>query len=222
MLSILIPTNNTKYIRELFNSINTQTWDGEFEVIVAVDGCEWCLYELLDMYEEFEWLNIYYCSKNMGTYKTINTLLELSDGNDKYIFGSDDIMHPDLLKTLYEVEADFKQTQYWNLHGDKITLEKSGHHAAGSVWMNQKCIDVLGGYKPWKYSADTEFVERVKSSFLKHVQIDKPAFIYRHHSDNLTYSVNQDARVKQRSEIKWNGYEKHELKVSYQIGRAHV
>jgi len=217
MLSILIPTNNTEYIEPLFDSIDAQSWDGCFEVIVATDGCPECVNHLVELIPKYEWLNIYACPKNMGVYKTINTLLELSDGNDKLIFGSDDIMHTDLIKTLYEIEGDFKQMRFWDLreiNGEMYRSKNNNNtYAAGAVWLNQRCVDVCGGYKSWRYSADSEYVERVKSSFLTHVLIDKELFWYRTHDKNLTKTVDLAARAKQRSQIK-NNYGKHEIKTN--------
>ena len=196
----------------LFHSIDKQTWDGEWEVIVAVDGCKECTDYLLENQYQFDWLNIYDCPKNMGVYRTINTLMGLAE-DDMLIFGSDDVMHPDLIKSLYEVEGDFKQFRFWHLRGEYAGYDHHKTYAAGAVWLNQKTLSTLGGYKDWRYSADSEFVERVKSSDLIHTKIDKELMWYRSHPDNLTATVDLGARARQRAQIKFNGYGKSELYV---------
>ena len=214
MLSVLIPTNNTKYIEALFQSIDTQTWKGEYEVIVAVDGCKECTKHLLDIQYKYDFLNIYDCPTNMGVYKTINALLELAEGDKMLIFGSDDIMHQDLFKSLYEVEGDFYQFRFWNLHDGYAGYDHTKHFAAGAVCLSRKALEVCGTYKSWRYSADSEYVERVKCSSLKHVKIDKEMFWYRNHKENLTATVDLTARAKQRQQIKFGNYGKHEIKVN--------
>lgn len=215
MLSILIPTNDTEFIVPLLNTIEEQSYHPEeWEIIVATDGCKKCDEHLLAIQEQYDGFNIYSCPTNMGIYKTINGMLNVADGDEYLIFGSDDVMHKDLLKTVYEHEGDIRQFRYWNLKNNISSHEPTRHHAAGAIWLNRFAITVLGGYKSWRYSADTEFIERAKSSKLTVTQIDKELFWYRHHEKTLTSTVKIRDRVNQRAQIKWNGYRENELYVN--------
>lgn len=218
MLSVLVSTNNTTHIEELFKTIDTQNYMPEYEVIVVIDGCKECKDHLLSIYKNFPAINLYDCPKNMGIYKSTNTLISLAEGDDLLFFGSDDLMLPNLVEEIYlqkeKHDADVVQFLYHDLRGKHYRVQRTKHHAAGALWMRKSVFKILGGYMPWRFSADTELVERIKSTNLKHIQVDLPLFLYRTWGDNLTTTVSMDARIKQRSKIKWHGYKQKELHIN--------
>ena len=229
-LSIVIPTNNTEYIEETIKSIGQQTYLTDvrkYEIMVGVDGCKECLQDLLQMYqEEPHNFFIYNYEKNMGTYLTLNSLIKEAYYDDIMIFGADDIMLPHMVETIYKQKGKADIVQYYysqiTTKGNKNILSEPKHTAAGAIWLKKYVWNRLGGFKPWRYSADSEFLERAKSANYKIKIIPEELFIYRMWDNNLTSTVPTQERIKQRSQIKFNGYSKDEIKINTEYNEGYL
>lgn len=140
---------------------------------------------------------------NKGCYITINTLLSLTNSDNIIIFSGDDIMLPNLVYEVMSVNGLFKRFQYYTYYNKNRINENGTHHAHGVVYLNKTILKLLGGYKPWVCSADTDFMRRVDLLKIKQILIDKKLFYYRSHKNSLT----QKKETKLGSSIRFE-YEK--------------
>ena len=213
MISVLIPAyNSAKYLEKCLDSITLQTAKTEFEVLVGVDGCIETLYEAARLMDKYEWLDVFYCEENMGRYIMTNTLIEEKLGNKVIFFDSDDIMMPTLFQEVLDCKEDMMLWKYYSLRNGVVEPVKHNDYAHGVLYMNDKAIKTLGGYQPWRCSADTELLTRSKYSNLTRRLNDKGLMVYRIHKDSLTSTIPMSQRLDYHKLIKKN-YGKHEIRI---------
>jgi glycosyltransferase involved in cell wall biosynthesis len=204
-LPIIIPTNNSKYLQPLLDSIVDQEYIPDHEIIIGVDGCEKALQDALVLQDEYD-LKIFFCKKNIGVYQTLNALLDVAKGNEIFISGSDDICTTDMFEEIYKYGNDIRRFKYVYLKDEELYANPYPRYAAGCFWMRKSVLTSCGYFKPWRYSADSEFQERAKSAGIVTDFIDKELLIYRIHPENLTHTVKITDRIKQRNKLKLNGH----------------
>lgn len=96
MISIIIPSyNRAKYINEALESILSQTYQGEYEIIVIDDGSTDNSREII---ENFEYPVNYFYQNNAGIGAARNRGVELSKGEFIAFLDSDDCWTPQKLE----------------------------------------------------------------------------------------------------------------------------
>lgn len=103
MITIVVPVYNVeKYLCRCVDSILNQTYK-EFEIILVDDGSTDSSGEICDSYsEKSEKIRVIH-KKNSGPSIARNTGIETAVGNYITYIDSDDVVHPDYLKELYEL-----------------------------------------------------------------------------------------------------------------------
>lgn len=208
--TVLIPAYDAgKYIIETLSHIPKK-----YKIVIGVDGCKKTLDLLLSHRRRFPNMEIIYSKTNNGTYVMRNTMLEYTEGNVLF-FDADDIPLPKLFQNIENnTKYDALYWRYDYLKGDTVVkMEKEGEFAKGVFYVKESVIDTLGGFKPWKCSADSEFVARLAST--KHIigVVNEPLMLYRVHDNSLSSTVDIKFRKQMRSQIKFNGYSEEELYV---------
>lgn len=206
MISILIPAYKTQnYIEECLNSIKNQTYlrDVDYEIIVGVDGCQDTLKRVLEIRHNYSNLKVANMKSNGGLFITLNTLLSLATFEHIIKFDSDDIMLPTLIEEVMGVDADLVRFMYYFYNNSTKTRREWHGFANGVYYVKQKVYDVLGGYQPWKCSADTEFLQRFyQLNIFKEVKLNKRLFLYRQHNNSLTKTIPMKQRLTYHQEFK--------------------
>lgn len=186
-ISICITAYNAdKYIEECLDSVKTQTWfkkNSNWEIIVGIDGCEKTLEKVKSIRNKYKNLKILMMEKNYGTYITTNTIMSEARYKNLLRFDSDDIMLPDMVETLmlFADDYDFLTFSFQNFGlNDKIL-----RFAHGVTLQKSWVFDKFGGYQPWRCSADSEYIERIKK-FVNIKNIPKILFRRRCHEESLT------------------------------------
>jgi hypothetical protein len=194
-VSILIPAYNSQsFIEECLDSINIQNYfvnNDKFEVLVGVDGCSATLAYLLSIKKRYRNLKIYWMAENKGTYMTLNALLDKVQYDNIIIFGSDDIMLPDMVKTLVNQEADLIQSKFFVLNSN-VQMKS---YSCGAIWIKKKVFDLAGGYEPWQIAADRDLLNRVQNK-IKIKQIPDQLFYYRKHFDSMTNQYGKQSSLR--------------------------
>lgn len=218
--SIIITAYKTeKYIEECLDSIEKQTYfidNDEYEILVGVDGCQDTLNKLEEIKGKYRNLHIHMMPENKGTYITTNTLLNFIRYENALRFDSDDIMTPNMISEIVKDKKDndiiiLGSVDYQNNRvGNKLLLTE------GSIYFKKSVMDnVLGGYMPWRCSADTELINRAVNN-VKISQIKKSLFYRRIHSESLTQrkdtGYNSDIRNEYKKQIKFH-YDSDEIKI---------
>lgn len=101
-ISIIIPVYNTeKYVEECLLSISNQTF-GDFEILAINDGSTDNSLEILKKYQEKEPRLKIFSQENKGLSAARNTGIEYAIGEYLMFVDSDDSLHLEILKNLYE------------------------------------------------------------------------------------------------------------------------
>lgn len=178
-----------KYLEECLDSIKNQNYKN-FEILLGIDNCEGTKEKYLEIKDKYKDLDItaMYMESNKGTYITTNTLAEKTKYDILLRFDSDDIMLPEMLETIID---NFKGIDllmfkpYSFIEPNKKKLMKTPH-LEGIMVFTKKIFDKLGGYKPWRCAADTDFLRRIIYSKAKIKKIEKYLYLRRVHSQSLT------------------------------------
>lgn len=204
-ISIIVTAYQTQdYIEECLDSIENQTYfinNDNYEILVGVDACQNTLKKLLEICHKYRNLKIFMMESNKGTYITSNTLLDLVNYKNIIRFDSDDIMMPEMINEIikYLKTNNFIQFKFINFRNSNNNREENfiNYYANGVVLMKKTIFDKLGGYMPWRCSADKELLVRGKN-ILNLKKIDKPLFYRRLHENNLIFKYDSKNKTKKK------------------------
>lgn len=198
-LSIIITAYNTQnYIEKCLKSIEEQTLNIDYEILLGIDHCHKTLEVVKSL--DIKNLRIFWMKENVGTYITTNTLLKLTKYDNILRFDSDDYMSKDMFKHLYSnhKSCDILQFSFKNFGND----DTIGHLAIGCIFYKKWLLEKIGGYNSWRVSSDWDFLKRCNS--LKNIVIKKfryPLFFRRVHDTSLTLNKKTGMNSKLRKDI---------------------
>lgn len=203
------------FIEECLDSIENQTHfqtNKNYEILLGIDGCEETLECVKSIKNKYTNLKVLFMKENKGTYVTKNTLI-LESRYDKILtFDSDDVMLHTMMDSINDVMKgsmyDVFRFRAFHFSG-KLNIEKnyppSGAHLEGVTCMRWKVYDKVGGYRPWRCAADSDFMFRMIGLFKEKV-LDTSLYYRRIHKDSLTQSAEtgfrSDIRKKYASQLK--------------------
>lgn len=150
-----------RFLKKCLDSVLQQDTLEPFDVILGIDGCE----DTLDYfnYELLEYpVRAIYLPENKGTYITTNTLINMVDEGLILRFDSDDEMLPFMMSDLFDLELgvnDIGNFPCFNFDGNVKKVYTATH---GCLAFNKELFNELGGYKPWRCAADTDFLNRAR------------------------------------------------------------
>lgn len=197
--SIIVTAYKTaKYLSECIQSILAQTFfekHNEWEILIGVDGCEETLTVARSIAKRSSHIKVYMMNKNVGTYVTSNTLISLSKYDKIIRFDSDDIMIEHLVSSVdkYSDEFDivrFKKIDFVDGHKGRRVPSRKRRIPHGVMMIKRSTIDLLGGYKSWPCSADTDLLTRARANEdIKIKLMHRSLFYCRKRADSLTCSI---------------------------------
>lgn len=125
LISVVIPAyNHEKYVQETIQSIINQTYQN-IELIIIDDGSKdstWQkIQEMKQVCENRFFRVLFETQENKGTCRTLNRLLELTQGGYVYIIASDDIAKPDAIEKEYNFLS--KNSDYALCVGDDEIID---------------------------------------------------------------------------------------------------
>ena len=131
--------------------------------------------------------------ENAGTYIATNTGLEAVSGHLFVRFDSDDIAHPNMLSKIvnwYRKGFDFIRFACANFrdgeNGERLfEIQRKLKIPSGVFAVSSALLKKLGGFQPWRCSADTDFTRRAES-IGKTKTIRRELFDRRVHPQSLT------------------------------------
>ena len=202
-LSILIAAYQAQdWLEDCLTSVFRQdlpkAW--RMQVLLGIDGC--C--KTLDLIRAFDFpeLEIIWLAQNRGTYVTFNTLMQFAQGELIARFDADDVMQPGYLAAhIAAIEAGSDMTMSWSIYTDE-QLHPTSHVLAHEVYhpengLNRRGAEgqfvirrevwhSLGGFRPWRCGADTDFFTRVRAAGLRSSVIEQFLYLRRTHRHSLT------------------------------------
>ena len=205
-ISVLVTAwNNVKYLEECLDSINRQgLGNDKFEVLLGIDGCVKTKRKFLEIRNKYKDLDLkaYLMLSNKGTYITTNTLAKLANNNILLRFDSDDIMREDMLFKIFKTyngkdNLDLVIFRCTNFNKGKESLSPP---LEGVMSYTKSSFEKVGGYKPWRCAADTDFFMRLKFSKINSALINESLYKRRIHNESLTRSPETKFGSKTRME----------------------
>lgn len=191
-ISICVTAYDTaEYIEECLDSISNQTWfsyHDNYEIIVGIDGCEKTLEKVKQIMHKYNNLKVLMMDKNVGTYVTSNTIMQLAQYDWILRFDSDDIMRPYMIQILMDNNYDAEYIQFgcWKFGNVDFHHTNTGVIAHGAVMLSKQLFNKLGGYKGWICSGDDDFTTRVRKTYTLSKTIERVLFDRRVHDKSLT------------------------------------
>lgn len=191
-VSIILTAWNTQdYIKECLDSVKKQTFfkKGNHEILLGIDGCEKTLYKIKEILRDYPEIKVFFFPKNVGTYVVSNTLALMAQY--KYIlrFDTDDIMEPDMVKSMFEyAETNNSDILLCKLRMFVSSTKKESSSTSvghGQIFIKNEIFREFGGFRAFACGADTELEKRIGKFVNSHI-IEKPLFRYRKHLTNLT------------------------------------
>ncbi len=179
----------------------------KLELIVGVDGCDQTAAVIQGIKDPR--LGIIQFHENNGTYKTFNSIFDISTGSLVMRFDSDDIMSEGLMHEMITMFVSNPDC-HWagtrcariNEHGRRIGhFNKDVIHVGQRMWRRETWVQRIGSYEPWVCAADAEVVARAELAHGIKCMPTKNSFLcYRKHSGSLVNSPKTNMRSKKRAE----------------------
>lgn len=176
MLSVIIPAYKAiKYIDECIASIK-----GDCEILIGVDACE-------ETYNHIKHLeNVYYFKENVGPYVIKNTLVDQAKYDSILFFDSDDVMAPGTIEKVTEILSSKDYVKLSYIDFIKKPLLSGIVYSNAVIGIKKDVFNSINGFYPWRCSADTELVNRLKHNNFSCKTILNVCYYRRLHKDNLT------------------------------------
>jgi len=195
------------YIEECLDSIENQSWfktHDNFEVLLGIDACEETLAKVKEIMHKYRNLSVYMMEKNVGTYVTTNTMMNLAQYEWLLRFDTDDIMLPNMIETLMtrKGNAEFVRFQMENFTESGVKCNRSKIQLAhGPILMKKTIFLKFKGYKDWVCSGDSDLIKRVKH-YCRYFELKEVCFRRRIQKNSLT--VKKDTNNKSEERRRFN------------------
>ena len=198
-ISIIITAYQThKYIEECLDSVENQSYfkyNNNFEVLLGIDNCEDTLNEVIKIKHKYRNLKVFMMKENKGTYVASNTLINNAKYENILRFDSDDVMHDNMIKDSIPHLKKYNLIRYKFIDIGK--KNKSKRCANGVILFKKELFKELGGFQPWKCSADTEFLTRGKE-IINEKQLYDVIFYRRIHDKSLSTNYDKESNVRKK------------------------
>lgn len=159
---------SSDFIESCLNSIVSQKTPLQIRIVVGVDGCAETKKKVQEIQSNYPNFLAVWFPENKGPYITFNSLLKyVPKGAIIQRFDSDDIMHPNMIQTMYEHFPSYSKFSGISMLPKALYME-------------------LGGFQPWRCAGDTEFRQRARK--LIHINGLPQLFERRQHENQLTKS----------------------------------
>ncbi|HPI81636.1 MAG TPA: glycosyltransferase [Candidatus Paceibacterota bacterium] len=250
-ISIIITAYKASaFIEDCLDSIEAQAYfenNDKYEILLGIDACPETLQKVKIIGHKYRNLRVFMMEKNIGTYVTSNTLLDIAQYPNIIRFDSDDIMLPEMVEEILQHSEEYDLIQYgFKTFTTRKEDAKETHYwpACGSVFCKKSFIDAAGGYRDWKCSADLELLKRTQNYPHKRYKIEKRLFLLRSHPNSLGNSeytklrghyrkgveskirilpANQDPKIEKRiSDYKEIDFNLRDLKETFSTGTAQI
>jgi glycosyltransferase involved in cell wall biosynthesis len=190
-LSVIIPTfDSIEFLAELISSIESNTYDKDFEVLIGIDNCDKTL-EFVKTQEFPPNYFFYYFIENGGPYIIKNTLSELAKYDKLFFFDSDDIMLDGLLNEVDNSLDKYdcvkpKFVNFKDYKGRRNFSNDGSLYGEGVFGIKKELFLNMSGFEGWKVAADSDFMGRLYK-FNKKINLTQNVLFHRRlHNKSLT------------------------------------
>lgn len=197
-LSLIISAYQSQlFIDECLASVyaSLSRLDEPWELLIGIDGCP-DTRRAVRKYPLGSASAVHYFPDNVGTYVVTNTMISLAAYDGVVRFDSDDVMLPAFASYLSNRKPAraIMRFPYHNFTqppgGDRIIQDSVPvSFTCGIVCLSPGVLDELGGYRPWRCTADADLLHRAEMAGVSIDQPDPvfgPAMLRRRHEGSLT------------------------------------
>lgn len=190
-----------KWLDECIASVRNQRLPDDWccELLIGVDGCR--ATETAAQKHRHADLKIISMAGNFGTYVTFNTLMQYASGDFIARFDADDVMRQGYLAGhIGRLQQGVDMSMSWSIYTD-AELTPTDHVAAhpnyhprgglnrrgteGQFVLRRTVWERLGGFRPWRCAADSDFLQRVRYAGFRVSVIREFLYYRRTHPDSL-------------------------------------
>ena len=201
-VSILIAAWRAQdWLKDCLDAVFAQVLpDGwRMQVLLGIDGCA-DTYNFMQG-QHYPALGLVHLKQNHGTYITFNSLLAWATGELICRFDADDVMQPGYLSAQIDaIQAGCDLTMTWSIYtDDKLrptshVLAHTNYHPAGGLnrygsegqfMIRREAMQRLGGFRPWRCGADSDFLNRVRAAGFKECVLEAFLYLRRTHAQSL-------------------------------------
>ena len=201
-----------RYIREAIESIAAQRlpqgW--RMELRIGVDACP-----LTQAFLRTHGVAHWWSEENVGSYVIRNSLIELGDADLYAVFDSDDRMRPGYLAKVIELAGEDAVAGVGriSIHPNGARFTQGRQKPPMEYWRHgvpafgPKVWRALGGFRPWRVAADSDFVARAVAMGIPTRSSREPLFERRRHPGQMTqdrslgmHSTTRKLRIKETRE----------------------
>jgi len=188
-------------------------WGWRVELLIGVDQCQETEVAVRRAFASDPRVAAFRMAKNVGTYQTLNALLEHARGELVAVMDSDDISTPGRLGKAIDHLVRHPRVgivggPYLNVGPDMKPMpgvEPTREICHGAMTARRSVYNRLGGYKPWRCGADLDFFVRARKLGLQIDLLPEVALRRRVHPSSLcnapTTGRESPARKKAYAEI---------------------
>lgn len=200
LISIIVPVYNTQqYLDTCINSILSQSYSGDFEIILIDDGSTDSSGELCDSFQLKDNRIIVFHKQNGGLSDARNYGIEKSHGNLICFIDSDDFLHPDYLKVLYELKkkthADIAECGCFLYYNDLMVSNESKYRddqiLSAFDWLTESRLKDFYSVVAWNKLYEIKLFDSIR--YPSNRLFEDEATTYK-----LIYHSNQIARTYQK------------------------
>lgn len=199
-VSVLISAYKSyDFIEKCLDSISNQDYEGDYEIIVGIDGCKKTLKKLNEIKHKYKNFSYYYSNKNVGKYIISNSLILKAKHDIITIFDSDDVMYNNHLS--YNIDLLKYNANFVTALAVIMTEKPQVKKTYGIIFLNKKTILELNGYHKYRCGCDSGLINRLKKYGLILTISDKPTMNRCYYDNNLTRSKKYGMNSKYRNNV---------------------
>lgn len=186
---------SARWVEDAARSVLDQAlpWGWRIELLIGVDQCRETEAAVRQAFSTDPRVAAFCMSKNVGTYQTLNALLDHARGELVAVMDSDDISTPARLGKAIDHLVRHPRVgivggPYLNVGPDMKPMpgvEPTREICHGAMTARRSVYNRLGGYKPWRCGADLDFFVRARKLGLQIDLLPEVALRRRVHPTSL-------------------------------------
>lgn len=211
-ISVIVRTfNSEETIERALKSALSQTFDGEYELLIIDDGSTDSTLGKIKQFEEDDRIQLFETSHS-GPVKTLNWGIDKSNGKYYILLDADDEFHPAILEKMYEVLEEQLDTCFvycdyyekWNNCKRRVEVKNNPFHtvAIGVMFRRSEVLRV-NKYDEELIFPEYDLLQKLRRENYDGYYLEEPLFTYHRNRNGLTNDIKRVDRGKKQLENRY-------------------